>query len=402
MDKNRLVKSSEIIVFPNHRVETDSSLSCADENKKDVWMVRPLQNFLSEIRAAGGTSALAAATMPYSPESRNNSKLTENQSIKFFPLGGTIIRRVTLFRKTVGYSIAMFQLLFYIPKKPFWYIQYPGPIGYLACIVCRIYRKPFGLYVRCDWKSTGWLGMLNRYYFRKAASIIATGEAFKKSLLEFNESVQEVAPMTSFDVGDVQAKESYEIQDEAVILFVGQLHPKKGVLELIRAVAQVGRNKKLRLVVVGDSSGMPEMPGKIEAVICENHCQHLIELVGQVRDKKELASRFEEADLFVLPTYYPEGFPRVVYEAMIFGLPVLCTDVEGREGFLRESENCRYVKKQSSDDLAVKLIELLEDQELRRHLGTNGSQDVRDLLARFDGTTHGMQVMQSLEACSSR
>jgi len=401
MDKSRRVKSNEILVFPNHRVETDPSDHDGYITGKKVWMVRPLRDFILEIKEAGGMPSLASATLPFAADSRNNSKLAENESINFFPLGGTIIRQVTLIGKTAGYLIALFQLLFHLPKKPFWYIQYPGPIGYLACIVCRIFRKPFGLYVRCDWESSGWLGVLNRYYFKKAAFIIATGEAFKKTLLEYNETVQEVAPMTSFDAGDVQAKESFEIQDEAVILFVGQLHPKKGVLELIRTVAQVGHNKKVRLVVVGDSSGMPEMPGKIEAAIRENHCQHLIELVGQVRDKQELASKFEEADLFVLPTYYPEGFPRVVYEAMIFGLPILCTDVEGREGFLRDGENCRYVKKQSSDDLAVKLIELLEDQELRRHLGTNGSQDVRELLARFDGTTHGMQVVQSVEAFSS-
>ena len=388
---------SEIIVFPNHRVEIGSPNWELDASGEDVWLVRSLRDFLSEIEQAGGVPALAAATLPYSKDSRNNTNISGIDRFQFFPLGGAYIRHRGWWVKTMGYMVATYQLLFQIPKKPFWYLQYPGPIGILACLVGCLFHVRYGLYVRCRWKSSGWLGLLNRYYFKKADFIIATGEAFKMSLLEYNANVHEVAPMISFSLGDVCEKKSYAIHNEAVILFVGQLHPEKGILELVRAVSKVRKSCKIRLVLVGDSSGIPGMPGKLEETIEENHCQQQVEIVGQIRDKIELARRFEEADLFALPSYYPEGFPRVIYEAMSFGLPVICTDVEGREGFLRDGENCRYVIKESDQDLAKKLLELLEDKKLRSHIGMNGSRDVRKLLARYEGITHGMQVVHSVQ-----
>jgi len=390
--------NNEIIIFPNHRVETGSSGGDMDTVGKDLWMVRPLRDFLVEVKSVGGNPSLAAATLPFIPSSRNNAQVTEVEGFRFFPLGGSVIRHPSLLRKSTGYMVAMFQLMFRIPKKPCWYIFFPDPMSALVCLVCCILRIPYGLYVRCNWKTSGWLGLLYQYYFRNAAFIIATGEAFRQRLLESNEMVQEVAPMTNFKSAEIHAKQCYDIQGEAVILFVGQLHPKKGVLELVQAVAQVGRHHKVRLVIVGESSGIPGMPGKLEATIRECNCHQQVEMVGQIRDKDELARRFEEADLLALPTYYPEGFPRVVYEAMCFGLPVLCTDVEGRQGFLRDGENCRYVKMRSAEDLAVKLTELLEDKTLRSRIGNNGAQDVRELLARFDGITHGMQVVRAVES----
>jgi len=389
--------SNEVLVFPNHRVEIDSSDENLGSAGSGIWMVRPLRDFLSEVKSAGGIPLLSAATLSFTPGSRNNSQTSDNDRFRFFALGGAVIRHSSFLAKIAGYLVASFQLLFRMPRHTCWYVFFPDPMTALVCLIGCFSRRPYGLYVRGHWKTSGWRGLLNRCYFRKATFIIATGESFKQRLLVYNERVQEVAPMISFQKVDVHAKECYKIQEEAIVLFVGQLHPKKGVLELVKAIAHLGKRHKVRLVIVGDSGGIPGMPGQLETAIRENNCHHLVELVGQIRDKKELARRFEKADLFALPTYYPEGFPRVVYEAMNFGLPVVCTDIEGRKGFLRDGENCRFVEKESSEDLAIKLAELLKSNELRSRIGRNGSRDVRELLARFEGITHGMQVVRSIE-----
>src|SRR5207249_3587281 len=52
-----------------------------------------------------------------------------------------------------------------------------------------------------------------------------------------------------------------------------------------------------------------------------------VQLVGEI-SQRELARRMQQAYVFVLPTH-SEGLPRVVFEAMAAGLPVIASAVSG-------------------------------------------------------------------------
>ena len=112
-----------------------------------------------------------------------------------------------------------------------------------------------------------------------------------------------------------------------VLLYLGRLHPKKGLLNLVRAwaAAQADRSAAAAdwvLVIAGWDQGGHE--AKLRRLIDELGAAPTIRLVGpQFGDRKAASLAF--ADAFVLPSV-SEGLPIAVLEAWSFGLPVLMTD----------------------------------------------------------------------------
>ena len=55
--------------------------------------------------------------------------------------------------------------------------------------------------------------------------------------------------------------------------------------------------------------------------------------------KTDLMRFYRKAHIFIFPSYH-EGFPRVLYEAMINSLPIVTTMVGGISGRMVDGENC--------------------------------------------------------------
>jgi glycosyltransferase involved in cell wall biosynthesis len=118
-----------------------------------------------------------------------------------------------------------------------------------------------------------------------------------------------------------------EVGGRHVLLFLGRLHPKKGLLNLVRAWAEVQADRSAGaegwvLVIAGWDQGGHE--AELRRLIDELGAAQTIRLVGpQFGDQKAASLAF--ADAFVLPSF-SEGLPIAVLEAWSYGLPVLMTD----------------------------------------------------------------------------
>lgn len=107
------------------------------------------------------------------------------------------------------------------------------------------------------------------------------------------------------------------------LLFVGRLHPKKGLTELIAAWALLPAaiRSSWRLAIAGwDEIGLL---AALEAQVATLGLGDEIAFVGQVFGADKDAA-FRSAAAFVLPSY-SEGLPMTVLEAWSYGLPVLMT-----------------------------------------------------------------------------
>ena len=101
------------------------------------------------------------------------------------------------------------------------------------------------------------------------------------------------------------------------LLFLGRVHPKKGVMALLDAMAQLPAGFTLDLCGTGEAAHMDAVARRAATLGLR------VRLHGHV-DGAAKTRAFTEADLFVLPSH-SENFGIAVAEALAHGLPVLTT-----------------------------------------------------------------------------
>ena len=109
-------------------------------------------------------------------------------------------------------------------------------------------------------------------------------------------------------------------RDTKTALYLGRIHPKKGLIMLIEAWSRV-RPENWQLKIVGPDERNHRQ--EVYTAVCEHGLNNVVSILPTVggRAKDELLFN---ADLFVLPTF-SENFGIVVPEALAHGLPVLTT-----------------------------------------------------------------------------
>ena len=113
------------------------------------------------------------------------------------------------------------------------------------------------------------------------------------------------------------------IKDKRIILFLGRLHPKKGLDLLLQAWAQISKlHSNTHLVLAGPNSEGTE--AKLRKFVDEHGLQTTVLFTGMLREHLKW-SALAAAECFVLPSY-SEGLSVSVLEAMGMGLPVLITE----------------------------------------------------------------------------
>jgi glycosyltransferase involved in cell wall biosynthesis len=100
------------------------------------------------------------------------------------------------------------------------------------------------------------------------------------------------------------------------LLFVGRIEPAKGALRLLEIVGKLVRaGLDVRVDIVGDGAGARELESSLDRLgLRERVAMH-----GWLA-RPAIAPLYARAHLFVLPTTSSEGWPKVLSEAMAFGV----------------------------------------------------------------------------------
>lgn len=168
--------------------------------------------------------------------------------------------------------------------------------------------------------------------------------------------------------------------DPPVVLFVGELLERKGVLVLLDALDQLRERgiSGFDLRIVGDNT--PGLDPEKDRVTAEVRARgYGAAMTGPV-PRDEVYRQLGEADVFVFPTFV-EGQPFSVIETFAAGVPIVASDIPTVAGMVDQDVQGVLVPVRDASALADALAELLADPARRARLGAAGR---RTAVERYD------------------
>lgn len=155
------------------------------------------------------------------------------------------------------------------------------------------------------------------------------------------------------------------------LLYTGRLGWRKGLFELVAAMAELRRQGvEKRLVVTGKGP----FRARLEAEAARKGVKDLIEFAGFV-ERDRLIGLLQGAEAFVFPSHY-EGLPTSLLEAMSTAAPIVTTDAPGVVDLVKHERNGLAVPVGDAPALARAIARLHADPALRRRLGEAARKDV--------------------------
>jgi glycosyltransferase involved in cell wall biosynthesis len=163
-------------------------------------------------------------------------------------------------------------------------------------------------------------------------------------------------------VEDIPTSELAVPADSNVIIMVARHSPQKDYPTLVRALKLLHHDYKA--IFIGDG---PEL-NQTRELVASSGLTEKVNVIGACSNVSSVLSR---GGIMVLSTLW-EGLPRSIIEGMRSGLPVIASDVGGNSELVTSGFNGYLVPKQSPDQLAQRIDELLSNAALRSSMGTNG------------------------------
>jgi glycosyltransferase involved in cell wall biosynthesis len=223
--------------------------------------------------------------------------------------------------------------------------------------------------------------LIQREILENAAALHAITEEEVKSIAEFVDNKNIYCVPNGLNVEDFEnlpgrsrLESLYpQIKGKRVILFLGRIHPKKGLDLLAQAFGRVaGEQGNVCLLIAGPNNDGYRT--QVEKILAAEGVSDKVIFTGMLTGSERLAA-LSGADIFALPSH-SEGFSMSILEAMACGLPVIIT----KDCHFQEVEQMQAGKVIDGNlaDLSEALIQLLADRPLCMKMGSAGKKLVKD------------------------
>jgi glycosyltransferase involved in cell wall biosynthesis len=214
---------------------------------------------------------------------------------------------------------------------------------------------------RFDWK-----------IYQKLKSVVVEGEILKHQLLSFSELIN-IKVIPNFKKFDYKVSLK-EYDNFFKFVYIGRISKAKGILEIIEAV-RVLKTQNLVLNFSVDFFG----PIEEEIIFPEELPLNYRGYLDIMNKQQESYTTLSEYSCMLFPTYWKgEGFPGVIIDAYIAGLPVIATDWNMNKEVVEDVETGLIVPIQDANALALVMLKMMQDRELIKKMSENTSRKAKD------------------------
>ncbi|MBL8500397.1 MAG: glycosyltransferase family 4 protein [Nitrosomonas sp.] len=221
-----------------------------------------------------------------------------------------------------------------------------------------------------NWLLTGIL----RWVFRSADAVVLLSQEELRAYQDFVPNHHlEVIP-NAIEIGiDPEWKKNSTIRDKPLqLVFVGRLAAVKGIFEIIEAIELIrdqGRN--IRLIIAGSGPDEDRLMTMVNAKGLNDCVSFVGAVYGQEKDRI-----WQEADLFVFPTYHREGLPYALLESMAARTPPVISPVGAIPDVMSDGVHGVFVPSRQPEVLAKAIEQLDDDRDSISRMGEAGRERV--------------------------
>ncbi|MFB6075866.1 MAG: glycosyltransferase [Candidatus Aenigmatarchaeota archaeon] len=235
-------------------------------------------------------------------------------------------------------------------------------------------------------------------FIEKYDGSIFTADKYKKKL-----GIPQHTIMPSINPISVKNKElgkstiskylhKYNIErDKPVITQISRFDKWKDQLGVIDIYNKINKEEDCKLILMGDMAfDDPEAPEYYQKVVKKAGEDEDIHIITQRNDL--LVNIFQRVSDVVLQKSIREGFGLTLSEAMWKETPVIGTDIGGIPLQIKDGETGYLVN--TKDECAEKILKIIRDDELKKKLGENAKEHVRQ---NFLITRHAENYLDLME-----
>ena len=223
---------------------------------------------------------------------------------------------------------------------------------------------------------------LGKYYLRKRLfpyvnKALAMSIDMKEDLLKIGlKESKIIVHYYGSEVRKFYYKRRYEVTKNVTFLIISGLIPQKGHLFLLEAFKEAYKiNNRIKLKIIGSG----KMGKEIRFFVSNNNMDYVQINESVIYASQEHFNELYNADVFVHPSITDlngnkEGIPGSIVEAMATGLPVVSTFHAGIPYIIENMKTGLLVKEWDIEALKQKILELADDNLLRKKIGQIGQQ----------------------------
>lgn len=185
-------------------------------------------------------------------------------------------------------------------------------------------------------------------YYKRAARLQTVSGVIARAMIDQNPEIMPRVLVIPNPLPPVVEPPQPVIKDPLLVLFVGRVHPEKGIALLIEAMIALRLQRPgAKLRVVGpweERFGGAGVDYLMELRKLAEPLGDGVDFVGPVFDEATLSTHFEESAVFVYPSLAAKGeaSPVAPLEALAHGLPVVVSDLECFDDYLPKNEPYAY------------------------------------------------------------
>jgi glycosyltransferase involved in cell wall biosynthesis len=227
-------------------------------------------------------------------------------------------------------------------------------------------------------------------HLAKRFFVITVSEFWRQKLIQrgFVEEKIKVIPVGA-DWGDIPKPSMEEAKNKLgfsgrFVLYTSPFRLNKGIMNVLNSMKLL-KETYPELLVVATGVTDHQTQNQVKHFILENHFENNFQYAGLV-PREKLPLYYSASDVVVLVSLEEEGWGITLLEGMIAGKPVIGSPM----GALTELVQDRGIllKKNTAQDLALAVEQLIQSPELRDQLGQAGSLYARQFSYQAAAQAH--------------